>query len=397
MNETVSKGVLKGRPYGGLMILVNKKYTRCTQILCAAERYAVVLVGDLLIINVYFPCVGTPDRNDICENIISNVLFSTAKYPGYSTVVGGDLNTDLDNSDFTAELINSFMADNDLLRCDRIFPCACKQNTFFNDAMNCSSCIDYFLVSSRLALSSYSVLDLDFNLSDHCPITMKCLCNFNKSDRDAKESSETDDVTQLRWDRANLVQYKELTGGYLQNVYSVLARIDFELDSVEPTKNNIVDNIYDQIVRLLRYSSDCTVPSVKKNFFKFWWDVELDELKSRSIASCKLWKASGRPRSGPIYLAYRKDKSAYKAAIRSHQRESKEIYTNDLHDALMEKQGTTFWKCWRSKFESVRHRVNQVDGIVDGGSIAEYFAVHFASLGSPSETGGTRLKNEYAK
>ena len=27
-------------------------------------------------------------------------------------------------------------------------------------------------------------------------------------------------------------------------------------------------------------------------------------------------------------------------------------YTNDLHDALLAKNGPTFWKCWPSKFET---------------------------------------------
>jgi len=37
----------------------------------------------------------------------------------------------------------------------------------------------------------------------------------------------------------------------------------------------------------------------KKSFLKFWWDQEMEELKLQSIASCKTWKAAGRPRFGP--------------------------------------------------------------------------------------------------
>jgi len=55
-------GVLRDRPFGGVMTLVNKKLKACTEIVCASERFIVVTVGDLVIINVYFPCSGTVNR-----------------------------------------------------------------------------------------------------------------------------------------------------------------------------------------------------------------------------------------------------------------------------------------------------------------------------------------------
>ena len=61
------------------------------------------------------------------------------------------------------------------------------------------------------------------------------------------------------------------------------------------------------------------------------------ELKDRSTASCKVWKAAGKPRSGPIFSSYRKDKTAYRHGIRSKQREEKRSYTNDPHEALLKK------------------------------------------------------------
>ena len=59
----------------------------------------------------------------------------------------------------------------------------------------------------------------------------------------------------------------------------------------------------------------------------------MDDIKKRSIVSCKLWKSAGRPRSGHIYHIYRKDKAAYKSSIRKRQREAKEAYTN-CHDTV---------------------------------------------------------------
>jgi len=46
-----------------------------------------------------------------------------------------------------------------------------------------------------------------------------------------------------------------------------------------------------------------------------------------------MWKAAGKPRSGPIFSTYRKDKAAYKNGIRNRQRDEKSVYTNELHEA----------------------------------------------------------------
>ena len=105
--------------------------------------------------------------------------------------------------------------------------------------------------------------------------------------------------------------------------------------------------------------------ATKKNFLKFWWDQEMAELKQQCVASCQTWKAAGRPRSGPIFDRYRKHKREYRNGIRIRQRDEKLFYTNDLHDALLKKQGIVFWNCWRSKFNSNKHSVKHVDGVTD--------------------------------
>jgi len=54
------------------------------------------------------------------------------------------------------------------------------------------------------------------------------------------------------------------------------------------------------------------------------------------------------------------------------------VYTNELHEALLRKDGPTFWKCWRSKFET-SNKCIEVDGCVglDDAIIADKFVQHF--------------------
>ena len=51
MTSCVENGILRGRPFGGVMTLVKKKLQKHSKIVCAADRYVIVSVGDLLIIN----------------------------------------------------------------------------------------------------------------------------------------------------------------------------------------------------------------------------------------------------------------------------------------------------------------------------------------------------------
>ena len=60
-----------------------------------------------------------------------------------------------------------------------------------------------------------------------------------------------------------------------------------------------------------------SVPVRKQNFYKFWWDEELNLMKEEAIQSFTAWKNIGKPRSGVEFDNMRFDKLKYKAMIKS--------------------------------------------------------------------------------
>ena len=64
----------------------------------------------------------------------------------------------------------------------------------------------------------------------------------------------------------------------------------------------------------------------------------------------RLRKVAGRPRHGPIFDNRQSHRMVYRKRLREEQRNETQAYTNELHEALMLKNGSAFWKCWRSKF-----------------------------------------------
>jgi len=73
-----------------------------------------------------------------------------------------------------------------------------------------------------------------------------------------------------------------------------------------------------------------------------------------------------------------------------------QMYTNDLHEALMQKQGIAFWKCWNAKFGKDKSDIAIVDGVFDVKTIVSHFAAHFSKVCTNSTVGGSgRLKSAY--
>ena len=74
MDTTISTGCLKGRPYGGVAIFVKKSLGVSCKLVKAASRYIILLMGHVLLINVYLPSASTPDRSEELIECLASIL-----------------------------------------------------------------------------------------------------------------------------------------------------------------------------------------------------------------------------------------------------------------------------------------------------------------------------------
>ena len=102
-------------------------------------------------------------------------------------------------------------------------------------------------------------------------------------------------------------------------------------------------------------------------------------MKENCINSDQLWNAAGKPRAGDIFKKRNYDRNIYRKRIKEGQCGELFSYTNDLHDALLNKSGTEFWKSWRVKF-GVSRTAHRVDGLTNDCDIAVKFANYFEDL-----------------
>jgi exonuclease III len=72
---------------------------------CSSQRFIAVILYDLLIINVYLPSDGTPNRLSLYRSILDDVCHCSEKFIDYNCVVAGDFNVDFSNMKSDTDLL----------------------------------------------------------------------------------------------------------------------------------------------------------------------------------------------------------------------------------------------------------------------------------------------------
>ena len=184
-----------------------------------------------------------------------------------------------------------------------------------------------------------------------------------------------------------MIRYYTASSAYLRaiSVPVHLLNVDSSDTIIREDIQLTIDCFYRSIVEVLHLASSTSVPKLKCDFYKFWWDEELTALKQSSIESYNLWLAAGKPRFGCEFLAMKRAKAAYKLAIKTKERGSRNEFTNCLNDVLLRKDMDSFWRSWRAKFGSNSH-AKVIDGCSDDSNIANKFATVFESTCVPNSS-----------
>jgi exonuclease III len=386
MGSRVSSGPLYGRPFGGVAIFAHVRIAKACRQVFSSERCIAITVGNLLVVNVYMPCSGTQDREQLYDSIINDVIGVRCQFSGLECLVGGDFNVDLarPNNDKCARMIND--------RCMAVGLKVCFDDvtsirpfTYVNDHLCQYSTLDYFYGSDGCKWADVTVIDPVINYSDHLPVMCEVTVDgfVCAVDTSGINRASSNGVPFLRWDHADKTAYYDATRIALAPLLERSSQLSGCIENV--CVDDQIDSITNDITDILNNCAEIFVPRVRQSALKFWWDCELDELKRSAIETCNIWKLAGRPRSGDVYTRMFKSKALYRRAIRSKRREASCAYTNDLHDALSRKDGISFWRSWNAKFGR-KANISTVDGANDPQVILSGFYEHFRNLAVPSIT-----------
>ena len=382
MTDCVNNSILRGRPYGGLAVLIRSKLADKAKLVCMDSRYIAVTRGNILFVNVYLP---SNDNSKEYRSALIDVLCSISEiidqHSGYDVMVTGDFNFEFSQASWSFRTLAELFDEYNI----KPVPLSHRSPTTYSychETLQHYSLIDNFCVSDGLisVVSDMSTVDVGNNMSDHLPIEVRLA--MQDVPVECRDNDKTNDGSyQLRWDKANLHQYDTLTHNYLDALGLSYANF-FSTCSMGCSCGNLwmIDDYYRKIVSALTSADATCVPRKRVGFYKHWWDIELQELKMKNIESHKLWIAAGRPMSGELYDRKRVCKAQYRRSLRHHQREVTCSISNDLHDCLVQKDVSNFWKTWNSKFKRHKPQSPSVGGFTRKTDIANAFADNFASV-----------------
>ena len=184
MEEEISSGILKGRPFGGVAISWSPQLNHLISPLSDFRHKRVVGVEvdggntKYLFLSVYMPFYDTSNRDKcMIETIdtISMIETILEQHPSHLVCIGGDFNTELKGISAFDPFWTELMTKYSFTCCDHFqSPTAF---TYHHESLQHKKFNDHFLVSKELlanrTASDHDILDDGDNLSDHLPIVMK--------------------------------------------------------------------------------------------------------------------------------------------------------------------------------------------------------------------------------
>ena len=405
MEDIINRGVLRGRPFGGVATFVRNDLLLHSKLVAKSNRFIAVSIGKAVFINIYGSSANKKeDKLSVNSDLLAQLEEALSQFSDSNNcVVGGDFNIDIRKDGDVSQMFKTFFESHDLVPSINVVPYTTVY-TYWHTSLGACSTIDYFALPERLCsfVQSNEVLELEPNFSDHFPVMLTFNQQFAKEFVGTNTVIEMVDcnscahaepvVKHLRWDHADVMTYyfntmKALTPIYdrLLPIYNTVSVSSF--DCYKPLseqqlfefKNEISKAYNDIVIGLTNSAAEC-IPLVTKNFFKYWWNQELNTLKENSIAAHKAWTEAGSPRSGDLFEEKKFAKSKYKNKVRQQKSADVDEFNNCLHDALLSKDPDNFWKSWRSKFGKNRHLPNIIDGSNNRNEIADKFGAFFADI-----------------
>ena len=378
----VSSSILKGRPYGGVGILVKNNILSLVTESHISVRFTAIVLNKYIFISLYLPSTTIYNYQTILTDTICEIDNWLVDYQDHQLILGGDFNINLKEVNSLPNSLLNFIVQHNLIIGNFVLPTnpSALSYTYCHESLNQFSYLDYFLLSEPLHdnITGFIIYDESYNYSDHNPIRLSVKLDILSQSSNMLKSASLGQKKDLilRWDKSDLRAYYNSTYTLLLPTYTLINAFkcagnrNFECE---------LETIYHSIITSLTKAADECVIKKPSGFFKHWWSIELDALKIASIDSHNLWIAHGKPRNGMIFERRNSARLLYRKSIRSLQEEEHSTITNSLHDALLNKQNNNFWSTWKKKFQTKSRPPMVVDGLSSANDIANGFSKYFAS------------------
>jgi len=213
MDSVVSANTLVGRPFGGLATLIHNSHKDFIINHMCSERYNIISIGNLVLVNVYLPSTTRGDDTQLVDEIlieISNILKTII----FSHIIfAGDINCSPSAKGLTWKHLSAKINN---LGVSHV-PHLSDTYTFRQENLGHFSCIDHFFSNcfdSTLSVDNIQTIDNYINFLARLPVMLTLSGDVSNSCVTANiqlsNSVKQRLIKQLNWDSANLGKYYEL-------------------------------------------------------------------------------------------------------------------------------------------------------------------------------------------
>lgn len=302
-----SKGILRGRPYGGVALLWRKSAFPCVSVIeCHSVRLTAIRIlidggRSVLVISVYMPtdtAENLTEFTDCMSEISALVEVSNSE----SVYVLGDFNAH-PGEQFSHELIN--FCNEQLWSCVDLDLLPSDTYTYVSEAHGCRRWLDHCIVTkaARQSVVDVSVLNQNVYWSDHYPLCIEC--DINKCL--PKLVTPVQSYSKIRWgvrDESQILKYTEACNARLR-------LIDFPeefRDCADKICCNVdhklkIAALYQDIVCALKESAEGSYNEQKRKKYKckIGWNKHVRDAHREAQFWYRSWLQYGKPSSGFIY------------------------------------------------------------------------------------------------
>ena len=96
VDSALSRGVLYGRPFGGLAVYISKLIATCAKLIATTDRYIILDISGVVVCNLYLPCKSTPNFIEIYAQILGEITDVICGTMLTQVIVCGDYNVSFD-------------------------------------------------------------------------------------------------------------------------------------------------------------------------------------------------------------------------------------------------------------------------------------------------------------
>ncbi|KAL0811545.1 hypothetical protein ABMA28_009931 [Loxostege sticticalis] len=398
-------GLIRGRLYGGVALLWRKcAFQKVSIVSCKNERIVAIKattsdLRDMVFMSVYMP-INKSANLPLFTECLADIVALTYECSIDCTYILGDYNAHPDTL-FDRELMCFCM--------EQQWVCADKEklssvpdtHTFVCSATGSKRWLDHCITSQAAwsTIKNASVL-YDVFWSDHYPLMMECNLSLVRS----KSTVKYDQSNSVRWG----IRSPEEINKYSNCCNSQLKCVDFPIEfqncadrmCYDVSHKNIINNLYESIVSILRQASLTSNNRVgnnnnKNNKFKskcvMGWNKHVATAHKQARLDFQLYMLYGKPDSGPIYEKMSLSRKIFKSKLRYCQQNQKQIKMDILASHHSAKQFDKFWKSTKELGCRIELPLS-VEGNSDPVGIANTFKNHFKVETSLPESVGLNAK-----